>query len=191
MPGFSYLLLSVIWQSARPMGNLSFFFSVFLQFLEPQCLESPGSFVKICYRKREDRKMWRKKRAPRSILEKKISAALHIRLCLMCQAEWPAPHSGWGHFQPQAAVWLPVPGPRFWGGLLSQSVHIAHGSACPVLQWEPGQQNGTGAIPAPGSLHARVLSLAQLQLPGQGQGWWPCLSWPYRPAIHLQVTTYR
>lgn len=70
------------------------------------------------------------------------------------------------HFHLETTMWFSVPGPRFWGELLGQSVHIACGSACQALQWEHGQQNGTGAISAPGSLHTHVFSLAQLQLPG-------------------------
>lgn len=77
------------------------------------------------------------------------------------------------HFHPQAETWLPVPGAKFWGELLSQSVCIARGSVCQV---PAGWGWGNPSLLGPDSLHAQVFSLAQLQLPGQGQGWWPRLS---------------
>lgn len=179
-----------MWQSARPLGNLSFFSSVFLQLLEPQCLESPGSFVEISYRKREDRKMWRKSWAPRSILEK--NSQLHYTfLYAWCARENSQHFTVAEAFSPSNNKVASCTWSQVLGWLLRQSVPIARSSGCQVLQWERGQQNGTGAIPAPGSLHACVLSLAQLQLPGQGQGWWPCLSCPDRPVVHLQAMNYR
>ena len=57
-----------------------------------------------------------------------------------------------------------------------------------MLQWEHSQQNGTGAIPAPVSLHAHVLSLAQLQLArDRGSG-----AAGHASVVHMgQLSTYR
>lgn len=146
MSGFSHLPLSVIRQSARRLGNLSFVSSVFLQFLEPQHLKVPGSFVEISHRKKKRQKDVKEKLSTHEHSGKKIlscitcSSMLDVPGRMASTSEWLRPFSSsssnvasctWS----QILGWTPQPVCAY----------------CQVLQWEHGQQNGTGAIPAPAS----------------------------------------
>lgn len=189
MSGFFYLPLSVIWQSARPLGNLSFFSSVFFQFLEQQCMESPESFVEISCRKREDRKMWRKSWAPRSILEK--NSQLHYTF-LITRA-WCARENG-QHFT-VAEAFSPSSrnvAPCTW----SQILGWAPLPVCAYCPWQrlPGASRmglGQSQSPCPRPLACPGLVLGTAPAAWQGAGMVAKPQLSIQASCHLQVTTYR